>query len=217
MVPKTWSQGLATIAVQDEYESTTMKSTSTISESVCMGNLIQLLGTIVFPSKLTRGESQDVRFLGFKFSPLYRLGYIISTALPWSTSTLFTSYPPILRVTTKVSSWGWMVLILSSSEKPRTSWISILALFGSKLESSVGGQVKDITLDGQDSVLPRAVKMTLIDPRGGLEGASLRGSKLVCFARPLEWCNNSFNFPSQTSCSKWSYKFLYSSVVCPWS
>ena len=32
----------------------------------------------------------------------------------------------------------------------------------------------DITLDGDDPVLPGAAKMTLIVPKGGLEGISLR-------------------------------------------
>ena len=150
-----------------------MKSTSTISESVCMANLIQHLGMTIFPLKLTRGESQAIRFSGFKFSPFYRLVYIISTALPQSTSTLFTSYPPILRVITRALSWGWMVPILSSSENSRTRWISIFALFGYKLESSIGSQTMDIILDGNDPVLPRVVKMTLIVPRRGLERASL--------------------------------------------
>ena len=96
-----------------------MKFASTISELVYIGNLIWPLGMSVFPLKLTRGESLAVRSLGFKFRLLYRSGYIISTTLPWSTNTLFTSYPHILRVTTKVSSWGWMVPILSFSENPR--------------------------------------------------------------------------------------------------
>ena len=37
----------------------------------------------------------------------------------------------------------------------------------------------DITLDGQDHVLPDAVKMTLIVPKGDLEGTSFRDSKLA--------------------------------------
>ena len=56
IAPKVWSQGLATIAVLGEYTSTTIKSTSTISELVCTGNLICPFGIITFPSKLTRGE-----------------------------------------------------------------------------------------------------------------------------------------------------------------
>ena len=58
--------------------------------------------------------------------------------------------------------------------------------FGSELESSTGSQVTDITLNGHDPVLPKAAKMTLIVPKGGFEGALLRGSKLFCFAWPLE-------------------------------
>ena len=37
----------------------------------------------------------------------------------------------------------------------------------------------DITLDEQDLVLPGAAKMTLIVPKGGLEGISLRDSELA--------------------------------------
>ena len=59
-----------------------MKSTSITSERVCMGSLIWPLGVTAFPSKLTKGESYAVRSSGFKFSPLYKSGYITSTALP---------------------------------------------------------------------------------------------------------------------------------------
>ena len=55
--PKAWTQGLAIIVVYGEYESTIIKSTSIISKSVCIGNLIWHLGMTVFPLKLTRGES----------------------------------------------------------------------------------------------------------------------------------------------------------------
>ena len=40
-------------------------------------------------------------------------------------------------------------------------------------------QATDITLDGQDPVLPDAIKMTLIVPKGGLEGISLQDSELA--------------------------------------
>ena len=50
---------------------------------------------------------------------------------------------------------------------------SSLALFGSRLVSSEGRRATDITLDGHDSVLPGAAKITLIVSRGGLEGVSL--------------------------------------------
>ena len=123
----------------------------------------------------------------------------------------------ILRVTTRALLWGWMVPILFLFENPKIGWMSILALFSLELESSIGSQATDITLDREDPVLPRAAKMTLIVPRGGLERVSFRGSKPVCSVRPLEWCKSSFNFPSWTSCSKWSHKFLHSSVVCPCS
>ena len=44
----------------------------------------------------------------------------------------------------------------------------------------------DITLDGHDPVLSGAVKITLIVPRGGLEGISLSDPELVRPPRPLE-------------------------------
>ena len=75
-----------------------MKSTSTNFEPVYIGSLIWPLGITVSFSKLTRGESYAVRSSDFKFSLLYRSGYIISIALPWFTNTLFTSYP---------LSWVW--------------------------------------------------------------------------------------------------------------
>ena len=53
--------------------------------------------------------------------------------------------------------------------------MSILALFSPELESLAGSRAMDITLDGEDPVLPRVAKMTLIIPRGGLEGVSLPG------------------------------------------
>ena len=56
-----------------------------------------------------------------------------------------------------------------------TGWISILALFGSKLESSIGSRITDITLNGEDPILPMVAKITLIVPRGGLEEASSKG------------------------------------------
>ena len=64
-----------------------------------------------------------------------------------------------------------MVLALSSSEKPKVGWISTLALFGSETPSSDDNRATDITLEGQDPVFPRAAKMTLIVPKGGLEVA----------------------------------------------
>ena len=61
---------------------------------------------------------------------------MISAQLPRSTIIFFTSYPLILKVTTKVSLCGWMVPNLSSSEKLSDGQNSILSLFGSELESS---------------------------------------------------------------------------------
>ena len=72
-----------------------------------------------------------------------------------------------------------MVPILSSSEKPRTGWISILALFGSELELSAGIRATDITLEGQEPILPRVAKMTFIIPNGSLKKSSLRGPESI--------------------------------------
>ena len=47
-------------------------------------------------------------------------------------------------------------------------------------------QATDITLDGHDPVLLGAAKITLIVPKGGLEGVSLSDRELVCPPRPLE-------------------------------
>ena len=185
-----------------------MSPRSLTSELVYMGSLIWPLGETVFPSKLTRGESYVVKSSGFRFDPLYRLGYITSTALPWSTSTLFTSYPPILSVTTRASSWDWMVPILSPSENPSTGEAHFLAFLDSQLSSSVESWATDITLERQEPVLPRAVRMTFIVPMGGLKEASLRVSRFACPYRPLEWCRRCLNFPSRTSWSKWYLRFL---------
>ena len=140
---------------------------------------------------------------------------MISAPLPWSVNTLFTSYHLILRVTTKASSCGYMVPTLSSSTKLNAGRISTLALFNSELESSVGSQATDITLEGWELVLPRAAKMTLIVPKGGLEEAfpwTLDPAWSPC---PLGRYKNCFNLPSLTSCSRWFHKVLQSSVVCP--
>ena len=84
-----------------------------------------------------------------------------------------------MSVTTKASSWGWMVLTLSSSEKPRTNQISTLALFGSELLLSAGNRATDITLKGREPVLLGVTKITFIVPKGGLEELSLLGSEFV--------------------------------------
>ena len=62
---------------------------------------------------------------------------------------------------------------------------SNLALFGSRLVSSEGRRATDITLDGYNPVLPGAAKITLIVPRGGLEGVSLLDREVVCPPSPL--------------------------------
>ena len=176
-----------------------MKSTLTTSEPVYMSSLICPFGVTVFPSKLTKGESYAVRSSGFRFSPLYRSGYITSTALPWSTSTLFTSNPPILSVITRASSWGWMVPILSSSENPGTDEAPFLDLLDSRSLSSVESRAIDITLEGKGPVLPGAARMTFIVPIGGLKDMSLRGSWFVWPRWPLEGCKRCHNFPSRTN------------------
>ena len=50
---------------------------------------------------------------------------------------------------------------------------STLALFEPGLVSLEDKRVTDIILDGRDPILPGAAKMTLIVPKGGLEGISL--------------------------------------------
>ena len=57
---------------------------------------------------------------------------------------------------------------------------SSLALFDSWQVSSGSRRATVITLDGHDPVLPGAAKITLIVPRGGLEGTSLSDRELVC-------------------------------------
>ena len=74
-----------------------------------------------------------------------------------------------------------MIPALSLSEKPKVGWISTLTLFGSKLPSSADNRATDITLEGQDPVLPRAAKMTLIVPKGDLEGAFFLEFEFVWF------------------------------------
>ena len=63
-----------------------------------------------------------------------------------------------------------MVPTLSSSEKLSDGQNSILALFGSELESSVGSLATDITLKWWEPVLPSVAKITFIIPKEGLEG-----------------------------------------------
>ena len=143
-----------------------MKSTSTTFEPTCTGSLIWPFETTTFPSKPNKDESYTIKSSGFKFSPLYKSGYMVPT---------FSHHTPYLKGDHRASSCGCMVPTLSSSEKFNASWISILTLVGSKLGFLTGGRATDITLEGWESVLPRAAKMTLIVSKGGLEEASLRG------------------------------------------
>ena len=108
-----------------------------------------------------------------------------------------------------------MVPILSSSEKLNADRISTLALFGLKLESSACSQAIDITLKGWEPVLPGAIKMTLIVPKGGLEETFPWALGLAWPHCPLGRYKNCCNLPSLTSCSIWFYRVLQSSVVCP--
>ena len=110
----------------------------------------------------------------------------MSAALFWSIITLLTSYPPILSVTTKASSWGYMVPTLSSSEKPKTNGMSILTLLDIDLYSPAGDRDTNSTLEGQDPVLPGAAKITFIVPKGNLEEASPHISEPAWLTRPLE-------------------------------
>ena len=129
--------------------------------------------------------------------------------------TLFTSYPLILRMTTKASSYGWMVPILSSSKKLNESWIYSLALFGLELVSSAGDLTTDITLEGWEPVLLGAAKMTLIVPNGGL-GKAFPWAPVPCWSPcPLGRYRSCYSLPSLTSCSKWFHNVRQSSVVCP--
>ena len=72
-----------------------------------------------------------------------------------------------------------MVPILSLSEKLSAGWIFTLALFDFELEFLADSRVTDITLEGQELVLPEVAKMTFIVPKAGLEEASLRGSEFA--------------------------------------
>ena len=72
-----------------------------------------------------------------------------------------------------------MVPCLSAFEKLSTRGTFVLALFGIELESSSERQDTDITLEGQDPVLPGAAKMTFMVPRGGLGAAFPRNTEFV--------------------------------------
>ena len=79
-----------------------------------------------------------------------------------------------------------MVPNLSSFKKPNTNGIPILTLFGIEMKPSSGQQDIDITLEGQDPVLPKATNITFIVPRGGLEDTSPRTVEPAWFLWPLE-------------------------------
>ena len=108
-----------------------------------------------------------------------------------------------------------MVPISSSSENPSTGEAPFLGFLDSRSSLSVRSRATDITLEGQELVHPGAARMTFIVLMGGLREASLRVSRFACPCWLLEWCRRCLNFPSQTSWSKWYFKFLQFSVVCP--
>ena len=64
-----------------------------------------------------------------------------------------------------------MVLCLSASEKLNTRGTFVLFLFGAELHSSSELPDTDITLEGQDPVLPGAANMTFMVPKGGFDAA----------------------------------------------
>ena len=70
-----------------------------------------------------------------------------------------------------MSSFGYVVPTLSSSEKLNASRASILAFFSILLDSLAGSWVTDITLEGCEPILTEAAKMMLIVPNGGFEEA----------------------------------------------
>ena len=72
-----------------------------------------------------------------------------------------------------------MVPCLFASEKLNTSGTFILTHFGIELESSSEQQDTDIILEGQDPVLPGAVNMMFMVPRGGLGAAFPRNAEFV--------------------------------------
>lgn len=74
----------------------------------------------------------------------------------------------------------------------------------------------DMTLDKWLPTWFGVAKMTLMVPKGGFEIASLWHLDPIWFPYPKGWCMNCFNFPAAlTNCSKWSWRVLQSSVVCP--
>ena len=163
----------------------------------------------VLPLNPTRGESYLLRSLGFKFSPWYRFGYIISPPFPWSTNTLFTSYPLMQRVTTRASSRGWKVPILSSLEKTKVGCIFVLPLLDSQTCSSRSGlDAMDMILEEGPTSQLRVAKMTLIVPNDGRETAFLWYPYLDWLPYLEGWCMNYFNFPALTNYSKWSRRVL---------
>ena len=72
-----------------------------------------------------------------------------------------------------------MVPYLSASVKLNTNGTFILTLFGIELESSSEQQDTDIILEGQDPVLPGAMNMTFMVPRGGLGAAFPQNAEFV--------------------------------------
>ena len=160
-----------------------------------MGSLIWPLGMTGFPSKLTRG---DCRPLGPRISnsdPCIGRGTLFQRrclGLP-VLSLHHIPYPESDYQGILMGLDGSNLILVRESQNRLDVH---LGSFQPALESSTGSRATDITLDGKDPVLPRATKMTLIVPRWGLGGVSLRGSGSIRSVWPLEWCKSFFNFPS---------------------
>ena len=79
-----------------------------------------------------------------------------------------------------------MVPSLSASKKLNTNGTFILTLFGLGPEFSPEPQDIDIILEGQNLVLPGAVNMMFMVPRGGLRAVFPRNTEFAWPPWPLE-------------------------------
>ena len=80
----------------------------------------------------------------------------------------------------------WLLVpTLSLPEKLKVGRTSTLLLFGLGVKSLSNGQSMDITRDGKEPVLPKAAKIMLIVPSGGLEEVSLCALNPVWLSCPL--------------------------------
>ena len=145
-----------------------MKFTLTSFPSVTIESFIYPSGNTTFPLNPTNGVSYLLKSSAFNPSPLYRLGYIILTLLPWSIMTLFTKNPPIREVTTKATSCGYEVPSKSASPKVIKSEF-FLSFFSSRSIVSVSGEVTTLNMPLRwlTLTLMEVAWMTTIIPRGG--------------------------------------------------